>query len=58
MDVVLVFLVVSGVLAIGYVLGSWHDEPDRAIREAILEQRAQRINQWALDRLNTVDRRR
>lgn len=39
----MVFLLISGVLAIGYVLGTWHDAPDHAVREAMLEQRLERL---------------
>lgn len=37
MDIVMVFLLMSGVLWVGYLLRGWHDGPSRAARDAMTQ---------------------
>lgn len=43
MEIGLIFLLMLGCLGIGYYLRFWHDAPELAAREEMLEQRIERL---------------
>lgn len=58
MAFVAIWTLMAGAIGLGYWLRWWETKREMDLREALVQKREQRINQWAYERLQAVDQPR